>query len=240
MREFRIYRAGRIPLWVKLAYSAFVLVLVPHYLRAYGPTNFLYFCDAALLLTLFAVWFENALIVSAAAVGILLPQLLWMLDFLSSALGAPITGMTAYMFNDAIPLFARFLSFFHFWLPLFLVWLIARLGYERRGVWLWWPLAWVLVLISYLFLPSPPAPPDNPGLPVNVNYVFGLSDDHAQNWMHPVLYLLSLLALLPLAIFWPTHLLLRKVFPPPHTPSAPRPTASGAGPESPAQPPDSL
>ena len=229
MHEYRLRPSRRIPLGVKVLYSAFVLVLVPHYLRAYGPTNFLYFCDVALLLTLVAVWFENALIVSAAAVGILLPQLLWMVDFLGSATGLPVTGMTAYMFNEAIPLFARFLSFFHFWLPLFLVWLLTRLGYDRRGVWLWWALAWTLVLVSYFFLPPPPAPPDDPGLPVNVNYVFGLSDDHAQTWMHPVLYLLCLLAALPLAIFWPTHLLLRKVFPPPHAPSAPGSASGGAG-----------
>jgi len=216
MYNYRKYFSTRIPLWVKVLYSSFVLVLIPHYIRAYGPTNFLYFCDVALLLTFIAIWLENALLISAAAVGILLPQLLWMLDFLGSAVGLPITGMTAYMFNDAIPLFARFLSFFHFWLPLFLVWLLTRLGYDRRAVGFWAPLAFVLVMISYFLLPPPPAPLDNPGLPVNVNYVFGLSDDQPQNWMHPVLYLLCLLAVLPLAIFWPTHILLRKLFPLPH------------------------
>jgi len=36
----------KIPLVIKLIYTAFVLVMVPVYLRAYGPTNFLYFCDA--------------------------------------------------------------------------------------------------------------------------------------------------------------------------------------------------
>jgi hypothetical protein len=206
-----------IPLWVKLLYSAFVAVLIPHYLRAYGPTNFLYFCDVALLLTLVAVWVESALIVSAAAVGILLPQLLWMIDFLSSALGVTVTGMTGYMFNDALPLFARFLSFFHFWLPLFLLWLIARLGYDRRAPWLWWPLASALVLISYTFLPPPPPPADNPGLPVNVNYVYGLGDDRPQTWMHPVAWLACVLTALPLVVYWPTHLLLRRVFPAPRT-----------------------
>jgi hypothetical protein len=201
-----------IPLWVKLAYTAFVLVLVPHYLRAYGPTNFLYFCDVALLLTLVAVWLESALLVSAAAVGIVLPQCLWMVDFVGSAIGLPLTGMTAYMFNDAIPLFARFLSFFHFWLPLLLVWLTWRLGYDRRAVALWSVIAVVLVLVSYFFLPRPPAPADNPGLPVNVNYVFGLSDARPQDWMPPILYLVCLIGVLPVAVFWPTHVLFRRIF----------------------------
>jgi hypothetical protein len=204
-----------VPLWVKLFYTLFVLVLVPVYLRDYGPTNFLYFCDVALLLTVAAVWLESSLLASAAAVGIVLPQCLWILDFLGSAVGFPITGMTAYMFNGELPLFTRFLSFFHFWLPLFLLWLLRRLGYDRRAVVLWTPVALALVLISYFYLRPPPAPPDNPGLPVNVNYAFGLSDDRPQEWMHPLLYLSCLLVALPLAIFWPSHVLLSRFFPPP-------------------------
>ena len=215
----RTLSSARIPLWVKLLYTLFVLVLVPNYLIAYGPTNFLYFCDVALLLTVAAVWLESALLVSAAAVGIVLPQCLWMLDFLGSAVGVPITGMTGYMFNGDIPLFARFLSFFHFWLPLFLLWLVGRLGYDRRALGLWTPLALALMLISYFFLPPPPAPADNPGLPVNVNYVFGLSDERPQQWMPPVAYLLCLLVTLPLAIFWPTHLLFKRIFRPPQRPA---------------------
>jgi hypothetical protein len=31
--------ARRIPLWLKLAYTAFMAVLVPVYLRDYGPTR---------------------------------------------------------------------------------------------------------------------------------------------------------------------------------------------------------
>ncbi len=114
-----------IPLWFKLAYSAFCAVLVPTYLMAYGPTNFLYFCDVALLTTLAAVWLESPLLASAPAVGILLPQALWVIDFLGTAAGVPLTGMTAYMFDAKLPLFTRGLSFFHFWLPFVLAWLVC-------------------------------------------------------------------------------------------------------------------
>ena len=41
----------KIPLAAKVAGSAFLAVLVPVYWHTYGPTNFLWFCDAALLLT---------------------------------------------------------------------------------------------------------------------------------------------------------------------------------------------
>ena len=203
----------RVPLWVKLLYTLFVAVLVPVYLHDYGPTNFLYFCDVALLLTLIALWFESALLASACAVGILLPQLVWMLDFIGSALHLPLTGMTAYMFNPALPLFTRVLSFFHFWLPLFLLWLLTRLGYDPRAFRLWTVIAIVLLVASYLLAPPPPAPADNPGLPVNINYVYGPGDAAPQHWLPPNLYFAGLLVFLPLLVFWPTHLLLRRLFP---------------------------
>jgi hypothetical protein len=200
-----------LPLWSKLTYTAFVAVLIPHYWQAYGPTNFLYFCDIALLMTCVAMWIESALLASACSVGILFPQFLWMIDFLGAGVGMPVTGMTGYMFQDAIPLFARFLSFFHFWLPLVLIWLVARLGYDRRGLWLWWGVAWSAMWISYLFLPKPPAPASNPGLPVNVNYVFGLNDGAPQTWMPEVAFFALMLVTLPALIWVPTHMVLAKV-----------------------------
>src|SRR5262249_10516503 len=89
---------NRLPLWLKLAYTAFVAVLVPVYWRYYGPTNFLYFCDTALIITLVGIWIESPLLVSMCAVGILAPQVLWVVDFLGSLVGVRITGMTDYMF----------------------------------------------------------------------------------------------------------------------------------------------
>jgi len=44
--------AHKLPMAFKIVYSAFVAVLVPVYWQSYGPTNFIYFCDVALLLTL--------------------------------------------------------------------------------------------------------------------------------------------------------------------------------------------
>ncbi|MFZ2959808.1 MAG: hypothetical protein WA705_23260 [Candidatus Ozemobacteraceae bacterium] len=205
----------RIPIWVKIGYTLFMCVLVPHYLRAYGPTNFLYFCDIALFMTLVAVWTETPLLVSAPAVGIFFPQFFWMFDFFGNLVGHPITGMATYMFDSALPLFARFLSFFHFWLPIFLFWLISRLGYDRRAMRVWWVIAWIAMIISYLFLPPPPAPPDNPGLPTNVNYVYNVGGNKVQTLVHPHLYFIWIMGFMPLCIFWPTHRFLCWVFPEP-------------------------
>lgn len=204
--------SARLPVAAKLAYTAFVAVLVPFYWKAYGPTNFLYFCDIALLLTLAALWTESALLASACAVGIVLPQLLWMADFLATLAGVPITGMTGYMFDDKIALFARFLSFFHFWLPLVLLWLVHRLGFDRRGLFLWWGVAWAAMWVSYLFLPAPPPPDAQPGLPVNVNYVYGFNDKAPQAWMPAHAFFAVMLAALPLLIWTPSHWVLGKVF----------------------------
>src|SRR5437763_11691776 len=136
-----------LPLAAKVAYTAFVCVLVPFYWNAYGPTNFLYFCDVALLLTLVAVWTEHPLPAGMAAVGITVPQMLWVADFLVMMCGGRITGMTAYMFDPGIPLSARALSLFHGWLPFLLLYLVCRLGYDRRSLLAWTLLASGLMLV---------------------------------------------------------------------------------------------
>jgi hypothetical protein len=202
----------RIPMWLKLSYTAFVAILVPFYWVLYGPTNFLYFCDLSLFFTLAAVWTESPLLASMPAVGILLPQALWMIDFVSMLVGLKGLGLTAYMFDPHKPLFTRGLSFFHFWLPILIVYLVWRLGYDRRALKAWSAVAFVVVLICYFLLPAPPPPAASPNLPVNVNYVYGLSDEKAQTWMHPHLYFLTELAVLGGVIYLPTHLVLGKLF----------------------------
>src|SRR5947209_8931475 len=92
--------ATRVPLWLKLVYSAFLAVLIPVYWYYYGPTNFLYFCDVALILALVGIWIESPLLISMCAVGIVLPQLIWVLDFVGNFFGFSLLGMTDYMFKD--------------------------------------------------------------------------------------------------------------------------------------------
>ena len=175
-----------IPLWLKLAYTAFMAVLVPVYLHYYGPTNFLYFCDVALIITLVGIWIESALLVSICAVGII---------------GADHS------------LFLRGLSLFHGWLPFLLVYLVWRLGYDGRALPAWTVVAWMLVLISFFLMP-PPRP--DPGLtPVNIDYVWGFSDTEAQHWMPPGIWVVALMILLPALLYVPAHFLLRGMMPKP-------------------------
>lgn len=203
-------QANRIPLSLKLAYTAFMAVLVPIYAVTYGPQNFLYFCDIALFLTLVGLWREDALLISMCAVGILAPQLLWLADFAAHFVGTSITGITDYMFDSGKSLFLRSLSLFHGWLPILLVVLVARIGYDRRALAAWTILAWALILVCYLFMPGPTPNPGNRA--VNINYVYGFGDTAAQTWMHPWAWLAVLMLGLPVFLFTPTHFLLQWLY----------------------------
>jgi hypothetical protein len=203
--------ASRVPLGLKLAYTAYMAVLIPVYWHYYGPTNFLYFCDVALIITLFAIWPENELLISMSGLGVLVPQAVWVADFLANAAGLPLTGMTDYMFAADHSLFLRLLSLFHGWLPFLLVYLIWKTGYDRRALWPWTGLACALLLVCFFLMP-PPTP--HPGLtPVNINYVWGMSDHAAQTWVPPWVWLTGLLIGMPLLVFVPTHFILMRVMP---------------------------
>ena len=198
----------RIPLAVKLGFTAFMAVLVPYYWTEYGPTNFLYFCDIALFLTLLGVWTERPLFASMAAVGITLPQLAWQIDFLGLLIGAAPLGLVEYMADESISLFARGLSLFHFWLPLLLLWMIHRHGYDRRGLVGWTVLAIPAMLVAYFLLPAPGDALAFPNQPANVNYVYGLSESAPQTLMPAPAWLTMMLIGLPALVYLPTHLAL--------------------------------
>jgi hypothetical protein len=212
-----VVQPHKIPLAAKVAVTAFLAVLVPVYLHTYGPTNFLWFCDAALLLTVAGMWLESSLLISMCSVGILLPQCLWLVDFGSNLLGIHLLGLTGYMFDRHLPPFTRGLSLFHGWLPLLLVWLLFRLGYDKRALTAWTGLAAGLVLVCYFFTPPAGAHLANPNLPININYLYGFNDQQPQHWVNQNLYVILWLGVVWLVAFFPTHLVLRKIFaaPPP-------------------------
>jgi hypothetical protein len=202
-----------VPLWLKSAYTAFMAVLVPVYWHHYGPTNFLYFCDVALLITLIGIWIESSFLVSMCAVGILALEAFWLADFLSTLLGLPLIGITGYMFKSENSLFLRGLSLYHGWLPFLLVYLVRTLGFDRRALPAWILSAWVLWLICFFFMPPPN--PEAGLTPVNINYVWGPSDYAAQRWVSATVWLTGLMVGMPLLLFIPTHLLLRHFAPKP-------------------------
>ena len=195
-------RRGRVPLWLKLAYTLFVCLLVPVYWRAYGPTNFLWFSDIALLLTLAALWFESRLLASMLALSVLILDLAWNVDFFTRlATGVQLTPLSRYMFNQGIPLFVRSLSLFHVMLPLLLLWLVAHLGYDRRAFVAQTLLAWLILPVTYLCT--------NPAR--NINWAFGYGPQ-PQTLLPAPLYVCLLMLIFPLCLYLPTHFALKKMF----------------------------
>jgi hypothetical protein len=162
--EVIAHASNRVPLWLKFAHTAFMIVLVPVYWYYYGPTNFLYFCDVSLFLILVGIWIDSPLLISMCAVGLIAPQTLWVVDFVLNFFGVSLVGMTDYMFKHENSPFLRGLSLFHGWLPFLLVYLVWQYGYDKRGFPAWTVLAWVLLLICFFFMPPPhPSPGLTPG-----------------------------------------------------------------------------
>ena len=168
---------------------------MPVYWAHYGPRNFLWFSDIALLGMGAALWLESGLLASMMMLAVLLPELVWNLDFFGRLLtGHRMFGMSAYMFEGTRPRFLRALSLFHVPLPLGLVWLVVRLGYDRRA-WLYQSLFALVVLPVSYWLTDPTE---------NVNWVHGLGTP--QTALGPWAYLALLIIAFSLVLYLPPHL----------------------------------
>jgi hypothetical protein len=187
----------RIPLGLKLAWTAFVLVWAPLYWRQYGPQNFLYYCDLGNVLILLGMWMESRLIFSWQAVGLIVFQTLYAVDLIGALLlRRHAFGGTEYMFDSAIPVLVRMLGLYHLVVPPLLLWAVRRLGYDRNA-WIWQTaLMAVVVPVNFFWRPD-----------YNVNFVRGIG--HEQHLMPAGWFLAGYLIVAPLAVYWPTHLLLK-------------------------------
>lgn len=191
-----------IPLGLKVVYTIFVCALVPIYWRQYGPSNFLWFSDIALLALVPALWLENSLLVSMMAVSVLLFEALWNIDFFFRlAIGKSLIGLSAYMFDPKVPLIIRGLSGFHIVLPLLLLWMLHRLGYDQRAFLGQTIVALVILPLSYLASNAQE----------NVNWVYGFGQ-HPQRTLPAPLFVILLMLLFPLVVYLPTHLLFIRIF----------------------------
>jgi hypothetical protein len=193
-----------ISMWVKIPYTLFVCVLVPVYWVKNGPANFLWGSDIALLVVLFALWFENSLAASMMAVGTLLVEIVWNIDYvvrLIFGVDAISIGGTRYMFDADTEIWLRGLSLFHVFLPIVVLYVLHRLGYDRRALKWEIALAWLVLPLSYL-IGSPEE---------NINFVWGFGQE-PQSLMPGPMYVASLMILFPVLVFYPTHLVLSRLF----------------------------
>jgi hypothetical protein len=188
--------------WIKTTQTAFVIVLVPTYWRQYGPGNFLWFSDIALLMSVPALWLESSLLASMQAVGVLVVEMAWLVDFGSGMLTreTPL-GLASYMFDRRLSRFVRALSLFHVWLtPIFLL-VISRVGYDRRAL-RYQTMVTGLTLLASWGLTKPRD---------NVNWVYARREKIRSPRARAGFVLLLMVAI-PLACHLPAHLLLKRLF----------------------------
>jgi hypothetical protein len=188
-----------IPLVFKIAYTAFVLYVMVVWWRHYGWKNFLWFSDIAFIGAVPALWSENAALASILTVAVLLPELLWNVDYAGRLLlRRRITGLTEYMFEPQRPLILRALSLFHVPLPLVLLWMLAAYGYAP-GVALPGAIVLAAIVLPWSRWVSDAAQ--------NINWTYGLSD--RRSTLPATTYVGLLFMAFVLLVFVPTDLLLR-------------------------------
>jgi hypothetical protein len=187
----------RIPLWLKIAWTVWLIAWAPVYWRQYGAQNFLFFCDIGNVLIGIGLWLESPLLFSWAASGLLLFQTLYTIDLAGALLlGRHFVGGTEYMFDPGLPLFIRLLSLFHVVTPPLLLWAIWRLGYDPRGWKFQTLMTWIVVPINYFWRSE-----------MDVNWARGLFF-HEQHMLPGFVYLMAYLIAVPLFVYFPTHLFL--------------------------------
>jgi hypothetical protein len=102
------------------------------------------------------------------------------------------------MFDPRKPLYLRALSLFHVAVPVLLLWMVQRLGYDPRAWAFQTAVALVVLAVSYAL--TDPAD--------NVNWVYG-SGSTPQTHIGSRAYLVPVMLFFPLVVYLPTHLLLR-------------------------------
>ena len=184
----------KVPLWLKIGWTLWLILWAPLYWQEYGAQNFLFFCDIGNVLIGIALWLESPLIFSWAACGLLLFQTLYTIDLAGALLTKRhLIGGTEYMFDPHLHLAIRLLSLFHVVAPPLLLWALWRLGYDRRGWKLQTLITWIVVPINYFWRPE-----------YDVNWARGLFF-REQHMMPGPIYLIGYLLVVTLVIYWPTH-----------------------------------
>ena len=184
---------------LKWLYTAFMIFYLPIFWLGYGPQNFLWLSSILLIITYTATLLESPFLASIAALSGLFYELLWILDFLYTLIALPAglpLGFTAYVFDPNLSILLKALALYHLVLPPLLLFLIFRLGYDKRA----WPysliLLWSVFFASWLF--TDPA--------LNINLVFSYAE---YNLPIAGLPFQLLLCLVSLCVVLGTHFVLR-------------------------------
>jgi hypothetical protein len=191
----------KFPIWLRCAAVLWLAIWIPAYWHTWGVGNFLHLCDIAVLVTCAGLFTNSALLISSQAVGSLLVDLAWMLDAgWHLARGRGLLGGADYLFDANYPLGVRLLTLFHVVMPVVLLWALGGTGYDRRG----WPLQCAIALFAF-FAARFTLPTEN------INYAFTDPFIH-RAWGPPAAHVLISWLFMTLAVYLPTHLVLRGIF----------------------------
>ena len=185
----------RVPLWLKIAWTVWVICWAPIYWKQYGVQNFLFFCDVGNLIITLALWSESALLFSWQAVSLLVFQSLFTIDLAGAWLsGHHWIGGTEFMFDPHLPLLVRALVCFTLLRRWFCCGQCGGLGMTRARGKSRPSGCWILVPINYFWRPEH-----------NVNWargIFFIQQRVVPGWV----YLMAYLVLVPAVVYYPTHL----------------------------------
>jgi hypothetical protein len=146
--------------WLGLVWLA---IYLPSYAAAYGFVNFLFLCNLGVMLTAAALLFGSRWVIASQAVAAPVIGLAWAIDAAWRVVtGHHLYGGTEYMWDPQYPLFTRLLSLYHLAWPLLVLFLVRRVGYDRRGWALQSAIAGVVLVVCRLFT----APAEN------INFAF--------------------------------------------------------------------
>jgi hypothetical protein len=185
--------------WFALAWLA---VWIPAYWRVWGWRNFLHFCDIAVILSCVGIMFGNRVLISSQALATLVAGIVWFLDAGWRVLfHHNLIGGTEYLWDASKPLWVRLLSLFHIALPILLVVLCARIGYDRRALALQSAITVGLLAISRCMSPAQ-----------NLNYAF--IDPILHRTLGPApLHLAIIFACTVMFFYLPAHIFLSWKYP---------------------------
>ncbi|PMR68190.1 hypothetical protein [Halomonas heilongjiangensis] len=188
----------RLPLWLKLAFTAWILGWAPTFAVLLGTQNYFWLCNLANFLILVGLWREHRLLLSMQWLAVALVGSLWAVDVGTAWLtGVHPIGGTEYMFDPGQPPLTRMMSLYHLILPPVAGFAIWRLGYDRRALLWQTALTWVVVPLTYVA-----TDPER-----NINWVHG-PFGQPQDSLDPLVYLAGLTLLWPVAVYLPVHLLM--------------------------------
>ena len=189
---------------LKILLTGYVAILVPVYWKNYGPQNFLWLSDIGLFLTLLALWFKSPLLISMASIGIFPVEIIWIIDFfVRLSIKRRLLGITDYMFESDKKPFLKSLSLFHVFVPVLMIGLLYKWGYDSDAFFCQVVLTWIVFILTY-FLTDPKD---------NINWIYLPNVQHWKN-ITSLIWLVFLLFGFPIFIICPFHELFRYLFQP--------------------------